>query len=61
VVLPGHKHLDAIAVTRDQAEAQGNARTWLLTGDRAKPTLYPSLHSVGRWHGWLREGQLVSC
>lgn len=61
VVIPGHKCLDAIAVTRDQAEAQRTTRTWLLTGTRECPTLHPSLHVPGQWHGWLREGQLVSC
>lgn len=34
---------------------------WQLSGTHAKPTLSPSLHWVGMWHGWLRDGQLVSC
>jgi len=35
---------------------------WEWDGDREKPTLSPSLNSVGccGWHGWLREGQWVS-
>lgn len=34
---------------------------WQLSGTHAKPTLSPSLNWVGMWHGWLRDGQLVSC
>jgi hypothetical protein len=61
-MIPGTgPHLDAIPVTRDQQRAQTESRTWLLTGDRMKPTLHPSLHVPGRWHGWLRDGRLVSC
>lgn len=62
VMLPGTgRHLDAIAVTRDQQRAQAESRVWLLTGERSKPTLHPSLHVPGCWHGWLRDGQLISC
>lgn len=34
---------------------------WLLTGPREKPTLQPSIHVVGVWHGWLRDGVLSEC
>lgn len=34
---------------------------WALSGTREKPTLSPSLHWVGVWHGWLRDGLLASC
>jgi len=34
---------------------------WSLSGTREKPTLYPSLHWVGQWHGWLQDGFLKSC
>lgn len=34
---------------------------WSLSGTREAPTLSPSLHWVGVWHGWLRDGQLTSC
>lgn len=34
---------------------------WTLSGTRDKPTLSPSLHWVGMWHGWLRDGYLQSC
>ena len=34
---------------------------WSLSGTRDKPTLSPSLHWVGMWHGYLRDGNLQSC
>ena len=33
---------------------------WQWDGDRNFPTLTPSINVIGRWHGWLREGQLVT-
>lgn len=59
IIMPGHKHLDAIAVTRDPELRE--ERTWLLTGTREKPTLSPSLDSRGVWHGYLRAGRFESC
>lgn len=32
---------------------------WSLSGDLDTPTLHPSLHAVGYWHGWVRQGKLV--
>lgn len=34
---------------------------WVLSGTREKPTLSPSLHWIGMWHGYLRDGYLHSC
>ncbi len=59
MIMPGHKHLDAIEVTRDPAKQA--ARVWLLTGTRDKPSLTPSLLSRGVWHGYLTDGRFVSC
>lgn len=39
---------------------QCNAQ-WKLSGTKEKPTLSPSLHWVGMWHGWLTDGELKSC
>lgn len=38
-----------------------NGAQWSLSGTAEAPTLSPSLHWVGFWHGWLREGRLESC
>lgn len=32
---------------------------WSFDWNWDKPTLQPSLHAVGIWHGWVRNGQLV--
>lgn len=36
---------------------------WEWDGDLDSPTLSPSLHKQGGcgWHGWLRNGEFVSC
>ena len=34
---------------------------WQLSGTLEKPTLSPSVHWVGVWHGWLKDGFLKSC
>lgn len=34
---------------------------WEWNGNREKPTLNPSLHHVGCWHGHLRKGVFTSC
>jgi hypothetical protein len=32
---------------------------WSWDGNETSPTLTPSLHAVGHWHGWVRQGELV--
>ena len=32
---------------------------WTWDGNEDQPTLSPSLHAVGWWHGWCRAGELV--
>ena len=46
--------------------AAGGSPSWEVSGSRDKPTLSPSLHLLGddmrtHWHGWLRNGEFVSC
>lgn len=36
-------------------------RCWGWDGNEDKPTLTPSIHCIGSWHGWLRAGRLISC
>lgn len=33
--------------------------SWSWDGNEHLPTLSPSLHAVGTWHGYVRSGQLV--
>jgi hypothetical protein len=35
--------------------------SWHWDGNRDKPTLTPSVHHVGHWHGYLTAGVWVSC
>lgn len=35
--------------------------SWEWDGNEDKPTLYPSVHQVGVWHGWFQNGRMVSC
>lgn len=37
----------------------GSGASWELSGTPEAPTLSPSVHHVGCWHGWLRAGELV--
>jgi Family of unknown function (DUF6527) len=34
---------------------------WQWDGNEDKPTLAPSVHQPGIWHGWFRVGRMVSC
>ena len=43
--------------TIDHPNAGGAQWSWDRNED--KPTLSPSLHAVGLWHGWVRDGMLV--
>lgn len=33
--------------------------SWEWDGNVEAPTLQPSVHHVGHWHGWLRAGEWV--
>lgn len=39
----------------------GGDRVWGWDGNEDKPTLTPSIHAPGQWHGHLVNGRLVSC
>lgn len=39
--------------------AEANDPSWDWDGNRERPTLSPSLHAVGHWHGYLRGGFFV--
>ena len=47
---------------RGKAYASAEEHLWQRTGETFETlTLSPSIHAVGHWHGWLRNGVLVSC
>lgn len=35
--------------------------SWSWNGSLDRPTLHPSVHHVGHWHGWLQDGVWKSC
>ena len=41
-------------------ESLPNGACWKWDGNRDKPTITPSLHLVGVWHGWMKNGELIS-
>jgi len=50
--LPGQSGPDCVSIRSGE---------WTWDGNEEQPTVTPSIHAVGRWHGWLRAGRLVSC
>lgn len=34
--------------------------TWKFDGNLERPTLTPSVHHIGHWHGWVRAGRMQS-
>src|ERR1700690_2167119 len=34
-------------------------REWGWDGNEDAPTLTPSIHCIGHWHGWVQTGKLV--
>lgn len=57
--LPGVSGPDAIRVHR--GEDPGRERVWGWDGNEDAPTITPSIHFPGYWHGYLRYGRLESC
>lgn len=66
IVMPvnwGDPQLDQLGIVCEwtvDTKNQNNAQ-WILSGTKESPTLSPSLHWVGMWHGWLQNGYLRSC
>jgi len=56
--IPGMSGPDAIRITRGPS---ANPRIWGWDGDEELPTLTPSIHATGEWHGYLTDGKLISC
>lgn len=57
--LPGQKGPDALRIQKGGVKSE--ARVWIWDGDEFNPTLTPSIHAPGEWHGYLTSGKLVSC
>ncbi len=59
IMLPGMRHADCLAI--QEGPDDGRKRIWGWDGNVELPTLTPSIHDVGNWHGYLRAGKLESC
>ena len=59
IVLPGQSVWAPIHVVRATSAINGQ-RIWHWDGNFDQPTLSPSIHHVGRWHGYMTAGRLVS-
>lgn len=55
----GCGHLTWLTVGDKFKPAEGPSWEW--DGNLSQPTLSPSVHRVGHWHGWLRNGVWESC
>lgn len=57
-VCPGCSVIGAIAI---RPVVDGSSASWDWDLNVETPTLVPSINHVGCWHGWLTNGQFVSC
>lgn len=58
-VCPGPcKALSAIAL---RPVFDGSPQSWEFDGNLEAPTLTPSIHHLGCWHGYLTAGEFTSC
>ena len=46
---------------RPTVAGQAQHPSWDWDGNEATPTLNPSVHTHGHWHGLFRAGRMVSC
>lgn len=63
MALPGGKPTGWVYVNLPirslDARDAGLGDGWGWDGNREKPTLTPSVHTFGHWHGWVRNGEMV--
>ncbi|RUV19974.1 DUF6527 family protein [Mesorhizobium sp. M7A.F.Ca.MR.245.00.0.0] len=49
------------AVRVKAGEKPAQSPSWHWNGSKETPTLMPSVHHIGHWHGWLTDGVWRSC
>ncbi len=57
----GHVSIIPLRPVPAAAAAYNGGHSWQWDGNVQKPTLQPSVNSIGNWHGWIRDGRMVSC
>ena len=50
-----------VGIGHKPPHTENDRATWEWNGSLESPTLSPSVHHVGHWHGWLRNGVWESC
>jgi len=55
VVMPDGSHF---GVDWPASDEPGGGKGWTVTGEAPRITVNPSIHIVGYYHGWLRDGVL---
>lgn len=45
----------------DAIKNVNGGHSWAWDGNLLAPTLTPSVHIFGNWHGWVRAGEMRSC
>jgi len=63
VVMPDHGPTGAelASLPLKPGEPREGRACWEWDGNREAPTLSPSVHRPGTWHGFIRAGRLESC
>jgi len=61
IVCPGCGTLSALQLRKPSLWPGVPNKDWHWDGDEAAPTLSPSIHHVGCWHGHLKKGRFESC
>jgi hypothetical protein len=51
----------SIAFIAVRPVVDGSPQSWERSGTAEAPTLRPSIHHVGCWHGWLTDGVFAAC
>ena len=59
--LPGETRWSPIHVKRGAPDPDPNKLIWGWDGNFDQPSVAPSIHWVGHWHGYLTNGRFVSC
>lgn len=58
---PSPSGIDHVRLPMKPAPPNDVGASWSWDGNREKPTLTPSIHCIGVWHGFLRAGRFESC
>ena len=59
VALPSHSERGWLGSEWTVGYKNSSGAQWSWDDNKADPTLSPSLHLQGIWHGWVRAGELV--